>query len=107
MAIRFLLGLFAGGALTLTYAIGGRDMPASAKMGAFGTLAGIGQIGGAIAPFVTGGLSKWASLSAIFIVDAILYALILLWTWFMFTRRTRVAGADPAKREAAPAIGDD
>lgn len=86
MVLRFLLGLFAGGALTLTYAIGGRDMPPGAKMGAFGTLAGLGQIGGATAPFVTGALSKWASLSAIFIVDAALYALILLWTWYMFSR---------------------
>jgi DHA1 family multidrug resistance protein-like MFS transporter len=106
LVVRFLLGLFAGGALTLTYAIGGRDMPATAKMGAFGTLAGFGQIGGAIAPFVTGALSKWASLSAIFVVDAILYALILLWTWVMFTRRS-VGMPNPPGAEVALAQGDD
>ncbi len=106
MIVRMLLGFFAGGALTLTYAIGGRDMPASAKMGAFGTLAGIGQIGGATAPFVTGALSKWASLSAIFIVDAVLYALILVWTWWMFSRSpAATAQHQPATATLAP--GDD
>jgi DHA1 family multidrug resistance protein-like MFS transporter len=103
MVLRFLLGLFAGGALTLTYAIGGRDMPPGAKMGAFGTLAGLGQIGGATAPFVTGALSKWASLSAIFIVDAALYALILLWTWYMFSR----SRAKSPATSGAFAPGDD
>jgi DHA1 family multidrug resistance protein-like MFS transporter len=103
MILRLLLGLFAGGALTLTYAIGGRDMPPGAKMGAFGTLAGLGQVGGATAPFVTGALSKWASLSAIFIVDAVLYALLFAWTWFMFNRGRALK---PALNEAF-APGDD
>lgn len=103
--LRFFMGLFTGGALTLTYAIGGRDLPAGAKMGVFGTLAGIGQIGGATAPFVTGGLSKWASLSAIFIVDAALYLLLILWVWRMFSRRA--AQAEVAPRTSALAPGDD
>ncbi len=103
MVLRLLLGLFAGGALTLTYAIGGRDMPAGAKMAAFGTLAGLGQIGGATAPFVTGALSKWASLSAIFFVDAVLYALLFAWTLYMFGRRRETK---PAFAKAL-APGDD
>jgi DHA1 family multidrug resistance protein-like MFS transporter len=106
MIARLLLGLFAGGALTLIYAVGGRQMPAGAQMGAFGLLAGIGQIGGATAPFVTGALSKWASLSAIFVVDAVLYALILLWTWVMFTRRVGEVPPLPGA-EVALAQGDD
>ncbi len=103
LILRFFLGLLAGGALTLTYAIGGRDMPPGAKMGAFGMLAGIGQIGGATAPFVTGGLSKWASLSAIFIVDAMLYALILVWSVMVFGRRQELT----AVQEKLFAPGDD
>jgi DHA1 family multidrug resistance protein-like MFS transporter len=103
MVLRLLLGLFAGGALTLTYAIGGRDMPAGAKMAAFGTLAGLGQIGGATAPFVTGALSKWASLSAIFLVDAVLYGLLFAWTLYMFGLKR---AATPAFAEAL-APGDD
>ena len=105
LVIRFFLGLFTGGTLTLAYAIGGRDLPAGAKMGAFGTLAGVGQIGGATAPFVTGALSKWASLSAIFIVDAALYALLIVWVWQMFDRGKATATA-PA-RTSALAPGDD
>ena len=91
LVIRVLLGLMAGGSLTLTYAIGARMLPASAKMGAFGTLAGVGQIGGATSPFVTGALAKWSSLSAIFIVDAVLYALLLVWVWLMLRRQQPVA----------------
>ena len=51
---------------------------------------------------VTGALSRWASLSAIFIVDAVLYALILVWTWVMFSR-TRLAGDQARPAGAAPA----
>ncbi len=105
LIIRFFLGLFTGGTLTLAYAIGGRDLPASAKMGAFGTLAGVGQIGGATAPFVTGALSKWASLSAIFIVDAILYLLLIVWVWQMFNRGK--ATEETRARTSALAPGDD
>ena len=99
--IRALLGLLAGGALTLAYAIGGREMPPGAKMGAFGTLAGIGQVGGATSPFVTGILSKWASLSAIFIVDAVLYVMLIGWVWMMLRRKD--AGITP-EPETIPAI---
>lgn len=105
LVIRLFLGLFTGGTLTLAYAIGGRDLPAGAKMGAFGTLAGVGQIGGATAPFVTGALSKWASLSAIFIVDAALYLLLIVWVWQMFDRGKE--GAGHTTRTSALAPGDD
>jgi DHA1 family multidrug resistance protein-like MFS transporter len=113
LVIRFLLGLLAGGALTLAYAIGGREMPAGAKMGVFGTLAGIGQVGGAISPFVTGALSKWASLSAIFIVDAVLYVLLVGWVWAMLRRQGAATTPSPpaagpaAASEAALAEADD
>jgi len=105
LIIRFFLGLFTGGTLTLAYAIGGRDLPAGAKMGAFGTLAGVGQIGGATSPFVTGALSKWASLSAIFIVDAVLYLLLIVWVWQMFDRGK--ATEEVPTRTSALAPGDD
>lgn len=85
LVLRTLLGLLAGGALTLAYAVGGRMLPEHAKIGAFGTLAGVGMIGGAVSPLVTGVLSRYASLGAIFIVDAILYALVLVWAWRTLT----------------------
>jgi DHA1 family multidrug resistance protein-like MFS transporter len=113
LVIRALLGLLAGGALTLAYAIGGREMPSNAKMGAFGTLAGIGQVGGATSPFITGVLSKWASLSAIFIVDTILYVLLIGWVWTMLRRKDTTADPEPdptrpaSSGKTALAEGDD
>jgi DHA1 family multidrug resistance protein-like MFS transporter len=109
LVIRVLLGLFAGGALTLTYAIGGREMPSNAKMGAFGTLAGIGQVGGATSPFVTGALSKWASLSAIFIVDTILYVMLIGWVWVMLRHQDSSSShSEPARLAAVgePALAE-
>jgi DHA1 family multidrug resistance protein-like MFS transporter len=97
LVLRVLLGLLAGGAMTLTYAVGGRAMPAGAKIGAFGTLAGIGMIGGAISPLVTGLLSRYASLGAIFVVDAGLYVVVLLWAWRTLARRATAAQAAPAR----------
>ena len=106
MIIRVLLGLFAGGALTLTYAIGGREMPSGAKVAVFGTLAGFGQIGGATSPFVTGALSKWSSLNAIFVVDAILYVVLFVWAWRMFGR-PQSAATLPLPAEPALATDHD
>lgn len=84
---RTLLGLLAGGSLTLTYAIGGRALPPEAKLTAYGALAGVGMIGGAISPQVTGLLSKYASLRTIFVVDTVLYAVVLVWAWWMLRTR--------------------
>lgn len=88
LVLRALLGLFGGGALTLAYAVGGRVMPGDARVGAFGTLAGVGMIGGAVSPLVTGVLSRYASLGTIFVVDTVLYLIVLAWTWRMLASRT-------------------
>ena len=87
LALRFLLGILAGGAMTLAYAVGGRAMPDDAKMGAFSTLAGASMVGGAISAPVAGVLAKYADLSTIFIVDAALYAVVLIWVWRMLAPR--------------------
>ncbi len=91
LVLRALLGLLAGGSLTLAYAVGGRQLPPEAKVGAFGTLAGAGMIGGAISPLVTGVLSRYATLSTIFVVDAVLYLLVLGWSWAMLAPRAEPA----------------
>jgi DHA1 family multidrug resistance protein-like MFS transporter len=105
--LRVLLGLFAGGALTLCYAIGGRELPNEAKMGAFSTLAGVGMIGSAVSPFASGAIARWTDLRAIFILNGVLYLLLLAWAWFALGRRT--AGADapgPAGPKPAAVDGD-
>lgn len=79
LVLRLLLGLLAGGATTLVYAVGGRTLPDAARVAAFSTLAGAAQIGGAISPMVTGVLARWISLGAIFVLDAALYGAVFLW----------------------------
>lgn len=106
LVLRALLGLMAGGALTLTYAIGGRLLPPEAKLGAFGTLAGISMVGGAISPQIAGLLAKYASLNTIFIVDAILYVVVLVWVWRMLAARADSlpdsAAGSPVTARATP-----
>ncbi len=82
VVLRLLLGLLAGGALTLAYAVGGRTLPDDVRPAAFGALAGAGQIGSAVSPVVAGALARWSSLAGIFVLDAALYAAVLLWAWW-------------------------
>jgi DHA1 family multidrug resistance protein-like MFS transporter len=82
LVLRTLLGLLAGGALILAYAIAGRDLPADARLGAIAALAGLGQIGMAVSPFIAGLLAKWINLPSIFVLDAVLYFLLFVWVWF-------------------------
>lgn len=79
LILRLMLGLLAGGAVTLAYAVGGQALPGGAQVAAFSALAGAAQVGGAISPMVAGLLAQSLSLRAIFVLDAILYALVLLW----------------------------
>ncbi|MFN8537140.1 MAG: MFS transporter [Thermomicrobiales bacterium] len=107
LVLRVLLGLFAGGALTLCYAIGGRELPHDAKMGAFSTLAGIGMLGSAVSPFASGAIARWTDLRAIFILNGVLYLLLLAWAWFALGRRaTASAAPEPAAPTPAAADGD-
>lgn len=106
LVFRVLLGLLAGGSATLAYAIGGRLLPDSARLGAFGALAGAGMIGGAISPVVAGVLSRYVSLGSIFIVDAVLYTVVLFGAWRMLGGREkeRVAVKRPAR--ASHSLGE-
>jgi DHA1 family multidrug resistance protein-like MFS transporter len=81
LVLRTLLGLLAGGALILAYAIAGRDLPADARLGAIAILAGLGQIGMAVSPFIAGLLAKWINLPSIFVLDSLLYLMLFGWVW--------------------------
>lgn len=98
LVLRTLLGLLAGGALILAYAIAGRDLPADARLGAIATLAGLGQIGMAVSPFLAGLLAKWINLPSIFVLDGIIYLVLSAWVWL------RLAPA-PVSAEPEPASG--
>lgn len=72
-----LLGLVSGGALTLSYTIGGLLIPAQRRTAAFGIFAGVALVGGAVAPAVAGALAHF-DLKAIYVVNAVLFAALAL-----------------------------
>ncbi len=79
---RPVLALFIGGNTTLCYAIAARALPTQWKVTAFGALGGLAMIGGASAAFVAGIVTDLThSLRAIFGIDTILYALLVLLAW--------------------------
>jgi len=67
-----LLGLFAGGSLTLCYTLGGLLVPPERRATAFGFFAGAALFGGSISPSVAGLLAHW-DLRTIYYVDGLLY----------------------------------
>ena len=72
LGLAVLLGLVAGGSLTLCYTIGGLMVPAAVRTTAFGFFSGAALFGGAISPAVAG-LVAQLSLRSIYWVDAALY----------------------------------
>ena len=72
MALAILLGLAAGGSLTLCYTIGGLLVEAEHRGAAFGYFSSAALFGGAISPTVAGALAHWG-LRGIFYLNAALY----------------------------------
>ncbi len=77
MALAILLGLAAGGALTLCYTIGGLLVEADHRGAAFGYFSAAALFGGALSPSVAGALAHWG-LRGIFYLDAALYVALAL-----------------------------
>jgi MFS family permease len=72
LALAVLLGLVAGGSLTLCYTIGGLMVPEGVRTAAFGFFSSAALFGGAVAPSVAG-LVAHLALRGIYLVDAALY----------------------------------
>ena len=72
LTLAVLLGLVAGGSLTLCYTIGGQMVPEGVRTTAFGFFSGAALFGGAVAPSVAG-LVAHLALRSIYFVDAALY----------------------------------
>ena len=72
LTLAVLLGLVAGGSLTLCYTIGGLMVPEAVRTTAFGFFSGAALFGGALAPSVAG-LVAHLALRGIYFVDAALY----------------------------------
>jgi DHA1 family multidrug resistance protein-like MFS transporter len=77
LVLAVLLGLVAGGSLTLCYTIGGLMVPQAVRTTSFGFFSGAALFGGALSPTVAG-LVAHASLRGIYFVDAALYVLLAL-----------------------------
>jgi len=75
LGLAVLLGLASGGALTLSYTIGGLMVPAEVKTTAFGFFSGAALFGGAVSPSVAGLLAHW-NFFGIYWTDAALFAIL-------------------------------
>jgi DHA1 family multidrug resistance protein-like MFS transporter len=111
LGLRLLLGLLAGGALSLAYTLGARLAPPERSAFTLSTLASGGQLGGAIAPMFAGGLGQF-SLRFVFVANGIAYLIGLALALLMprtFDRVTRSgeqegeprAGGQSARARAA------
>jgi DHA1 family multidrug resistance protein-like MFS transporter len=72
LGLAVLLGLVAGGSLTLCYTIGGLMVPDQVRTTAFGFFSGAALFGGAVSP-TAAGLVAHVQLRGIYWVDALLY----------------------------------
>jgi len=88
LALAALLGLASGGALTLSYTIGGLMVPAHARTTAFGFFSGAALFGGALSPSVAGLIAHW-HLLGIYWVDAALFGFLAI--ALVVARRTQTA----------------
>jgi DHA1 family multidrug resistance protein-like MFS transporter len=77
LGLAILLGLAAGGSLTLCYTIGGLMVPTERRTTAFGFFSGAALFGGAVSPSIAGLLTR-VHLKAIYWADALLYVLLAL-----------------------------
>ena len=77
LGLAVLLGLAAGGSLTLCYTIGGLLVPGEVRTTAFGFFSGAALFGGAVSPTFAGLLAHW-ELRGIYYVDAALYAVLAM-----------------------------
>ena len=77
LGLAVLLGLAAGGSLTLCYTIGGLMVPTHRRTTAFGFFSGAALFGGAVSPSIAGLLTR-VHFKAIYWADALLYLLLAL-----------------------------
>lgn len=92
---RPLLGLLAGGSLTLAFTLGSATLPKDGRAAAFGVLSSAAMLGTATsAPFL--GLLSQVSLRAPWFFDAAFYVVLVLCLWLVTRRRPAEATAPAA-----------
>jgi MFS family permease len=78
--LRVVVGLFAGGILTLAYGLGGSVMPVEQRSSAFGVLNSGAMIGSAVGP-ILGGMLAAVSLRSAFLFNSAIFLVGLLAVW--------------------------
>jgi DHA1 family multidrug resistance protein-like MFS transporter len=78
--LRVVVGLFAGGILTLAYGLGGSVMPVEQRSSAFGVLNSGAMIGSAVGPLL-GGVLAAVSLRGAFLFNSAIFLVGLLAVW--------------------------
>jgi len=108
LVVRVLLGLFAGGSLTLAYALANLAIPGSRKGAAFGVLSSVSLLGSATSPLVTGAMAG-VGLRTIFLLNSVLYAVAFVWTLWSGSQATQgrhLVAAGPAPAPAPAQTSD-
>jgi MFS family permease len=82
---RILLGLCAGGTMTVAFALGGRVIPPEIRGAGFGLLTSATLFGSAVSPIVFGALGG-LNLRYAFGLDAVLYAVTFFWVLVVLRR---------------------
>lgn len=99
LILRPLLGLMAGGSLTLAFTLGSLSLPKDGRAAAFGVLSSAALLGTATsAPLL--GLLAQLSLRAIWLFDAALYGVLVICLWLVL-RHGLVAAAGSVARQPA------
>ncbi len=75
---RIVLGLFAGGSVTLAFTLGGMYIPNEIRGSGFGLLTSATLIGNAVSPMLFGALAG-INLRFVYGLDAVVYAIVLVW----------------------------
>jgi DHA1 family multidrug resistance protein-like MFS transporter len=93
--LRIILGLLAGGTMSLAYTMGARLAPSARSGLTLSVLASCGMLGGAVSPIMAGMLSQ-LSLRSVFIAVAVAYLLAVGLTAMPAIRRAQAADPEPA-----------
>jgi DHA1 family multidrug resistance protein-like MFS transporter len=77
LVVRVLLGLFAGGTVTLVMSLANTRIPTGSKGAAFGVISSANLLGTAVSPLVTGALAG-IDLRLVFVLNSVLYLVALV-----------------------------
>ena len=90
LGLRVLLGLLAGGSMSLAYTLGARMAPAERSGLTLSVLGSCGQLGGAISPMLAGLISQF-SLRAVFVGNSVAFLVAFAMAAVLAAARERVA----------------